>query len=373
MAKKRIQQEVFNFLSDFGENIKTKLTNVCGKTGQYNVPSELFQKRTHRKNRVLISWEVVKNNKLTIEQLATFSGGVAVEFINNDYFDDDNKKNPIFEELKNKLGSDEVVSSIISIRSNDGSSSSSIQREVFEKLTSNTEIKYKGSNIIINKDNYKDYAIKKTAIGGIGNDKWDGFLYISIRGGQQDTIETHHGLELTVFNPACEFANEDVCIDLNLTVGYFTMLSIDQNNLNSSQTTKYKDIFNKLENILKSIEYDSIDYSGNLLDYVKNHPSVKMIKGELTDPIQLKRILIENFSNESRTSDSIDFTHNEAVVYEKYFWDNKKGAILSPTRPTNIFWSFHLSNMMQQDFSLEEYFAYEQERYQKRQNLLKKI
>ena len=34
------------------------------------------------------------------------------------------------------------------------------------------------------------------------------------------------------------------------------MLSIDQNNLNSSQPTKYKDIFNKLENILKSIEYD---------------------------------------------------------------------------------------------------------------------
>ena len=95
-----------------------------------------------------------------------------------------------------------------------------------------------------------------------------------------------------------------------------------------------------------------------------------MIENQLTDPIQLKRINIEDFNSENRTSDSIDFTHSEAVNLERYYWDNIKNCILTPARPTNIFWSFHLSNMMQQDFTLEEYFNYEQERFMKRQELL---
>ena len=38
------------------------------------MPDELFQKRTSRKNRVLISWKTVKNNNLTVEQLETLLG-----------------------------------------------------------------------------------------------------------------------------------------------------------------------------------------------------------------------------------------------------------------------------------------------------------
>ncbi|NLX69020.1 MAG: hypothetical protein GXZ12_06295, partial [Clostridiaceae bacterium] len=41
------------------DNITTKLSNVCGKTGQYYVPGELFQKRTARKNRAIIMWKTV--------------------------------------------------------------------------------------------------------------------------------------------------------------------------------------------------------------------------------------------------------------------------------------------------------------------------
>lgn len=69
-----------------------------------------FKKRTPRKNRALISWEAVKRNNLTLEQLDTFEGGIVVEFINNDFFDSDNQSNELFEALKTRLGSNENVS-----------------------------------------------------------------------------------------------------------------------------------------------------------------------------------------------------------------------------------------------------------------------
>lgn len=214
MNKNQVRLDARKFLSNFGKNILAKMSNVCAKTGQYNVPSELFQKRTPRSNRVLIEWKVVNDNKLTLKQLESFSGGVVVEFLNNDFFDENYNSNPLFQELKNRLGSDEIVSSIISIHSEQGSSSSEVQRRSFEKLINNTEVQYKNKKVVITKSNYMDYAIKQIKNGrtgvGTGNEWWSGFLFVSIKGGQQDTIETHHDQELTLFNPACEFATKDV-------------------------------------------------------------------------------------------------------------------------------------------------------------------
>ena len=371
-SKIKIKRKAFNFLGKFGKKIKTKFSNVCGKTGQYNVPSELFQKRTPRSNRALISWKVVKDNNLSIQQLSSFSGGVAVEFVNNDFFDDSNKVFAIFEELRNRVGSDDKVSSIITIRSEAGSSSSAVPREAFAKLVSDTKVMYKGEEVVINQDNYSDYAIKRIKQGGTGNEKWGGFLFVSIRGGQQDTIETHKGQELTIFNPACEFATPDVCVDLDLTVAYFAMLSIDKDELEEPQKSEYTTILAELRAALEQCFYDSDDFKGNLLEYVDSHPSVIMRAGQLMDPIQVKRIEIHHFSDDARNSDSVDFTHNEAVGNERYYWDAAKKCILSPARPANVFWSFHLSNMMQQDFSLEAYFEYEERRYRERQELLRR-
>lgn len=374
MNKNQVRLDARKFLSNFGKNILAKMSNVCAKTGQYNVPSELFQKRTPRSNRVLIEWKVVNDNKLTLNQLESFSGGVVVEFLNNDFFDENYNSNPLFQELKNRLGSDEIVSSIISIHSEQGSSSSEVQRRSFEKLINNTEVQYKNKKVVITKSNYMDYAIKQIKNGrtgvGTGNEWWSGFLFVSIKGGQQDTIETHHDQELTLFNPACEFATKDVCLDLDLVMSYFAFLSVDVSTLDEFDKISYQTILDQLKEALRETFYDSPSYKGNLLDYCENHPCAKMIKGVLSDPIQLKRIKIENFNIAERTADSVDFTHNEAVVYHKYYWDKAKNCILSPARPTNVFWSFHLSNMMQQDYSLEDYFKYEEERFKNRQRLL---
>lgn len=61
MDKKNFRNKVFNYLGSYGKNIRTKFGNVCGKTGKYDVPDELFQKRTNRKNRSLISWRTVRS------------------------------------------------------------------------------------------------------------------------------------------------------------------------------------------------------------------------------------------------------------------------------------------------------------------------
>ena len=215
--KRNLKLKCFEYLGSYGKNIRTKFNNISNKTGMYNVPEELFQKRTPRKNRVLISWRTVKKNNLNMEKLDSFENGVVVEFINNDYFDEENQNNPLFIDLKNRLGTDNNVSSIITFRSENGSSSSLIPRIAFLKFIDNTKVKYKGQEIVINKSNYMDYALKKVFDGvgsGIGNDKWNGFLFVSIRGGQQDTIETHKESPVTLFNPACEYANTEVSIDI---------------------------------------------------------------------------------------------------------------------------------------------------------------
>lgn len=374
--KKKLRIKLINFLADFGETekgknlIKQKLNNICGKTGRYNVPEEIFQKRTPRDNRVLIEWKTVKNNNLTLDQLKSFENGITIDFINEDFFSTDDTS-PLKNFLKNQLGSDENISSIISIKSQDGSSSSRLQRDSYEKLLS-TKIKYNGTDISLNENNLKGYTLKKKEgfKGGKGNEKWEGFLYISIKGGQQDTINSHTG-EITIFNPACEYANEEVKLDIDLTLLYFALHSIK---LTEECKEKYNYLKTHLEIYLKKAEYDNESYQGNLLDYCKNHPCLKMGNNQnLIDPIQLEDINIIDFSEPDKTNlNSVDFTHDEAVRLDKYYWDNKKCCVLSPARPTNVFWSRHLSNMMQQDFSLDEFFKKEEERVNKRKQVLKK-
>ncbi len=377
MDKYKLCRKAINFLGSFDKKIRTKFDNVCGKTGQYNVPEKLFQKRTSRKNRVLISWKTVKNNNLTIEQLESFTGGVAVEFVNEDFFEEGNQANPVFIELKNRLGSNERVSSIITIRSESGSSSSFVQRLAFEKLVNNTTVNYNGQTVVINKSNYKEYGIKRIETGGtriksvgIGNDKWTGFLFVSIKGGQQDVIESH-SKSYPIFNPACEFADNSVSCDLNLVMAYFAFISIDKSTLSPDRLRSYEDIISQLVETLKALEYDNESYSGNLYNYCINHPSVKMISGKLYDPVQVEEIHIQDFAIDNKEDPrNLDFTHNEAVNKDKYYWDNINKCILSPARPTNVFWSKHLSNMMQQNFSLDEYFKHEEEILKRRKLLL---
>lgn len=356
MNKRILRNEVFSFLSLFDisnkEAIHTKFTNICGKTGRYDVPEELFQKRTSRKNRILFPWESVKRNALTLEQLNTISNGVVVEFVNDDYFS--SSKDPLFIKLKNRLGSDENVSSIISIRTANGSSSSSVQRLAFQKL----------KKIF---PDYKDHILRRKSNSSKGNGSWEGFIYYSIRGGQQDidVAYTNSNQYPLLFNPAVEYANEDVCLDIDLVLAYFALYSIPE----LSRNEKYNQIKRNVETMLSGEEctYDS----GNLLDYCKKHYCLTFQSGILTDPIQMAEISIDDFSITDRKNDDIlDLTHNEAANKSIFYFDSHKNTILSPARPQNLFWSKKLSNMMQQNFTLDAFFEHEENIVNKRKFIL---
>ncbi|HAY0978123.1 MULTISPECIES: hypothetical protein [Staphylococcus] len=374
MNKKEVKNKAFRYLKSFVPNkTVTKISNITGKTGQYNVPDELFQKRTARKNRVLISWKSVKRNNLTLQHLKAFEGGVVVEFINDDYFNEDNYTDELFCYLIKKIGSDEIVSSMVSIRSEAGSSSSSIQRKYYYELVNNTEFNYKGERVLINENNLHDYAIKRkdTYSSGMGNDHWEGFIYISVKGGQQETIKSHNE-EVLLFNPACEYLNEEISLELNLVIAYFTLHSkVFEENVSLDEKKQYDEIMKDLRQVLSECYYSSSTYKGTLLDYCEKHPSTSMKKGELFDPIQVTPIYIEDFAIDDKSDErNIDFTHDEAVNKDRYYWDDYRKTILSPARPTNVFWSKHLSNMMQQNFSLDEYFEHQEKIIERRNKLL---
>lgn len=375
MDKNKIKNQCIKLISKFGENINQKIKNISAKAGQYYVPKKLYQERNLRSNRVLIPWRTVLKNNITFEQLESFEGGVVVEFLNNDFFETKYEANPLFNKLKNLLGSDDTVSSIISIHSEGGDTSSKLPLYCYEKLLNNTKVKYKNKTIKINEDNYKDYIIKQNHSVGKGNNIWSGFLFFSIKGGQHKAYESHTGKGLTLFNPACEYANENVSTDISLVLLYFMFLSVTAKDIKSNGIDKniFDQTFTDLKMALKESVYDSKIYKGNLLDYCQNHISCNIEKNRLVDPIQLKPISINNFNIKYRKNNSLDLTHNEAVAYEKYYWDKKHNCLLSPARPSNLFWSFHLSNMMQQNFSLKEYFKNEENIYIKRQKLIKRL
>lgn len=334
--------------------IKNKFDNISGKTGSYFVPDTLFQKRTPRKNRVLIPYEHVINNNLTYDMLKKFSGGVAVEFVNNQFFDElskeENEQSEIFKILKHKLGSDEIVSAIIDIRST-GSSSSDIQRSALIQLnnylkTNNIELE---TALIKRKSEYSNL---KTGIG-VGNDKWEGFVYYCIRGGQQDAVDSHiladiSPTQVQLFNPSVEYANEKTSLDITLVLIYFALFSIPLD----KRDFDWDNIKLSYQEYFKTRVYNGI----SLFEYTNTHICLNLEKDLLTDPIQVEPIYIDDFTIKNRDENSVDITHQISVKKAIYTYDRTNDTILTPAQPTNLFWSKHLSNMMQQDYSLEDYF-----------------
>ncbi|KJY61107.1 hypothetical protein [Lactobacillus apis] len=337
-----------------GNTITTKFNNISGKTGKYFVPETLFQKRTFRNNRALIPFKHVVEGKISYEQLEkTFEGGVVVEFVNNDFFDQlelpEQEQNEVFSKLKDKLGSDEKVSAIIDIRGT-GSSSSKEQRDAYKKLEKWLAKKgYKEPDVLLRRKNIK-YP-KNTS--GKGNEKWEGFVYYSIKGGQQDVADSHVKYKIDpkkvhLFNPSVEYAGAEVSNDITLVLIYFAFYSIPKTN-RDADWIKVRDEFR--EYFKKRV------YTGeSLYDYVDNHISLNLQKGILMDPIQVEPIEIDDFTRKERDDeDAVDITHQISVKRHSYVWDENLNVLLTPARPTNLFWSKHSSNMMQQDYSLKDY------------------
>lgn len=355
---KALRIKLWSAWAKLDPKIKEKFSNINGKTGKYGVPDCLFQKRTSRCNRILLPWRTILQNQLTLEQLNTFNGGVCVEFVNDDVVNEEYKKLDLYNTLIKKVGSNEKISALISFRTVDGDSGATIARNSYNK--------FKGD---LNDESFNRLYPKikrneKVPYSGKGdNSVWKGKIFISIKGGSQNSIESHNKNESELlFNPAIEYANENVCLDIDITLSYFALHCKD---LDKAVIDNYKNLKKEIELYLEKRNYDE----GNLLSYSLNHPTLKHGKGYLVDAIQLNPILIEDFKT-TQKEDSTVISHNEAANKEKFYYDKLNKCILTPARPTNLFWAKHLSNMMQQNYNLSEYFEMEKIRYEKRKKLL---
>lgn len=368
LTDKQLKSKLNKFFDTVDPKIKEKFKNVVAKTRRNNIPTNIFLARTARYSRVLIPWKKVKNNNITFSQLQTFVGGVVVEFINEDWFEPINRTDPLFMQLKDCLGSDNTVSAIISFRSENGAISSSHPQSYFDRFLSGTPVTYKGNNYTITDANYLDFRLTQTDLGQVGNEKWSGFLYYSIKGGIHTTAASASNTDnFHLFNPSCDYANALVSYDIFFTLSYFALKSVDTTSLDVNELVTYNSLITLLTDRLQQANYDSPDYTGNLLDYCNNHPSLPIEHDYLFDPIKLEQINIHDFAvDDKKDPRNIDLTHNEAVFHERYYWDNIKQCILSPSRPTNLFWGFHESNMIQQNHTLEEYIELEISRVEKR-------
>jgi|TARA_B100001964_G_scaffold240081_1_gene309092 hypothetical protein len=338
-------------LKMFGQThrlVRVKIENLQDKTSQYSVPDELFQNRTALYSRVLIPWKSIERNNITIEHLNTFYGGVCVEFVNYDYIDPKNQNNKTFTYVKNKLGSNDMISSIISFRTEDGDSGAAIPRASYKKfkiLKNQGKIDIKLSPI--KRDSNEENRISETKgewISRGDNGIWNGNYYCSIKGGEQESITSHNLNENeALFNPAIDYANHKVVFDIQMTMMFFMLHCYDLENCNSLKK--------ETKDYLKSRDYDK----GNLYEYCRNHDSLKYGDGFLIDPIQFKKMSIHFFHIDSSDENCANSCHNEAANKDNFSFDERNGYILSAQRPMNLFWSTKLSNMMQQNFTLDEY------------------
>jgi hypothetical protein len=237
---------------------------------------------------------------------------------------------------------------MLSFRNEDGDSGATISRENYTNFVSEPNEDY--SPI---KRKYKKYS------GKGDNSVWEGNLFYSIKGGSQESFESHAGLEEPkLFNPAVEYANEKVCLDIDITMSYFALHCFD---FPRNETGNFNELLKKIESFLETRIYDD----GNLLNYCKNHYSLSLGNGYLVDPIQLNQMSILDFKSSGLENSSV-VCHNEAANKNIFYFDNIQNFILTPARPSNFFWSKHLSNMMQQNYNLDEYFIEEEKRYLKR-------
>jgi hypothetical protein len=368
-----IKSNMLSIINKIGGGTIEKFKNINGKTAMGNVPEDLFQKRTSRQNRVLISWKTIKNNNLTIDQLETFEGGVCVELVNDDYFQKNNHNDPVFKELIKRIGSDEIVSSIICFRTEDGDPGANIARKSYEKYLKLKPIPFKDPiTRIFVKDNKGEM---QQNIPGKDNKYWKGNIYYYIKGGSQKTISSHEGLktkfdkEPTLFNPAIEYANEEVCNDLYITLFYFFIHCHDITEyISDNDLIKVKE---ECKSYLCTRNYDD----GNLYDYCINHPSLIYQKDILMDPISVSKLSVQNFISpfDFKNPLSIAICHNEAANKGIIKFDKTNNYVVTAARPTNMFWGLQTSNMIQQSYALEEYFEVEKERVERRKkiNLLK--
>ena len=158
-------KEILNNLVD---NVKSKIQKI--NIANYNNSDIIGLKRIKCDKRCYIYYkdfiELSERYKNLVELINnTHKNGIIIVLLNNDIFDIINNPNEINRYIFNKIGSNEIISSIILIKNVDSGKATKEINNLIEDF-----------NII--KEEYKYIPIRKLSENNCGNDKWMGHLLV---------------------------------------------------------------------------------------------------------------------------------------------------------------------------------------------------
>jgi hypothetical protein len=325
------------------EKIKNN-NNKCGTNA--TLPSQ----RTAAHGRAVIPYRVAKKCNLDIEQLDTFHAGVAVELINNEYFELKEQNDSCSKYLIDNIGGEQNVASFVSIKSVDGHSGSSYAEKCFK--TFEPVIEQNCWESVKRKPEY----INTKYEGSIttGNDKWHGHIHVDISGGNKKNKKNKQiPIEIQLFISYYDYAHPEVEIHIDANMIYYMLHCFNiEKYLPILKVTQFKE---QLEMFLRGIYYDDGCLYGSHV--MQKCLKIKDGKKVLVCPLTDKKISIDDFLIYKKSPESIQICHNDAISNENLYFDKTRKYIVTARRPQNLFWGTKRGNMQQQELTIDELWA----------------
>lgn len=337
--------EIKKKYKDYNKDLNTKIDKISVSRADTSIPCTT--KRVSKNSRLFIPYSVVVSNNLTISQLSSYNHSICIGLSFFEYeeiikkyeeYKDEEKDNTYMLEkyLIENIGSNNTVSCIVIIMKENGDSSSTIQREYYERLKK-----------IIEKKNWKSLSIENISKNKHkGNDKWEGHYYYNIKGGQRDKICSWIDKEEPqIFTTYKSFmASQEVILTTIVSLLYFMLYVHDINKILSVENVElYKGIFSKY---LKTVYYSDI----SCYETMKNLRCISK-NNELISPILCKKISIDDFTKKGE----IHISHDISVSKNIISYCERYNILLSDYYAGNLFWDFCVGNMQQQKYTIKEY------------------
>jgi hypothetical protein len=349
LTQKDIELIKKNINKKFPEQIKTKLKNI----NKARAGGHLGTKRVSQNSRILLMYETICKNNLSLGQLNSYKPAITVglKFQDYLYIIESEERTELDNYLIENIGSDNTVSAIIMLINDKGSSGGSGQlQELYKKLLQKAE------------ENSWELVTKKTNITNInkGNDKWYGHYYYNISGGSTTFKENSHpgnNTETQIFTDSRGFISNDIVIkDIEYSLYYQLLYT---NGIEKYITTNLSEYREKFKLYLKNTYYN-----GETL-YEALHKIITIHNDILLSPIECIALNIDDFEGTK-----IQISHNESTDKEIIYYDEEKNILLSDYRPGNLFWDTKIGNMQQQNFTIQEFWTIFNERQKRRNEIL---
>lgn len=330
-------------------HVVTKLKNI----NKSMCDCILTSKRISQDSRILIPYTIITMNNLSIQNLDTYINGIVIDLPFQDYLHIQNKQyeelNEIEKYMLSNIGSNNNVSCILTITNSYSGGSYTLQQllYIFKQHIQNNHWKPVKRNTDYTKDIYK------------GNEKWEGHYYYRICGGSNKIQEISHPNEsdkdYQIFTTYKSFMNGNKYIyDVKASL-YYQLLYFED----IEEYIHNNDDLQQFRSFLYSHLQNSVYLEKNVIDWFDYNKIFLVENNIVYSPTLIEPLRIDKI-------ETIQISHNEAIVKQKIYYDTNMKTIVSDYRPGNLFWDYKLGNMQQQDFTIVEFWKSIEDRYNKR-------